>query len=96
MGIVDRRYVPGMATLRKARWNLMHIKDRRKRCSSVGCSVKDEIREKKCRTMESERNAERHYYADNNRTKVQESGLLKDMRAASILYSVGTDSGQWK
>lgn len=27
--------------------------------------------------MDSERNAERHYYADNNRTKVQEAGQLK-------------------
>lgn len=36
--------------------------------------------------MDSERNAERHYYADNNRTKVQEAGQLKDLREASILY----------
>lgn len=34
--------------------------------------------------MDSERNAERHYYADNNRTKVQEAGQLKDLREASI------------
>ena len=46
--------------------------------------------------MDSERNAERHYYADNNRTKVQEAGQLKDLREASILYEVETDSGQWK
>lgn len=37
--------------------------------------------------MDSERNAERHYYADNNRTKVQEAGQLKDLREASIILS---------
>ena len=37
--------------------------------------------------MDSERNAERHYYADNNRTKVQEAGQLKDLREAHIILS---------
>ena len=52
----------------------------------ITTKTKDEIREKRCRPVDSERNAERHYYADNNRTKVQEAGQLKDLREASILY----------